>query len=78
MSCFKNTYAILVDGTVIPCCLDSKGIINLGNIFQEKITDILNKEKTINIRNNFNNRKCSEELCKHCSFKERFDKWNNY
>lgn len=70
----KTHIAILVDGTVVPCCLDSKGIINLGNIFQEKITDILNKEKTINIRNNFNNRKCSEELCKHCSFKERFDK----
>lgn len=70
----KTHIAILVDGTVIPCCLDSKGIINLGNIYKEKFTDILNKERTINIRNNFNNRKCSEELCKHCSFKERFDK----
>lgn len=66
--------AILVDGTVIPCCLDSKGIINLGNIFNETLEDILNKEKTINIRENFKNRKCSEELCKHCSFKSRFDK----
>lgn len=70
----KTHIAILVDGTVIPCCLDSKGIINLGNIYQEKFTDILNEQRTINIRNNFNNRKCSEELCKHCSFKERFDK----
>lgn len=70
----KTHIAILVDGTVIPCCLDSKGIINLGNIYQEKFSDILNKQRTINIRNNFNNRRCSEELCKHCSFKERFDK----
>lgn len=70
----KTHIAILVDGTVIPCCLDSKGIIKLGNIFQEKFSDILEKEKTKRIRNNFNNRKCIEELCKHCSFKERFDK----
>ena len=30
----KTHIAILVDGTVIPCCLDSKGIINLGKIWR--------------------------------------------
>ena len=28
----RDHIGILVDGTVIPCCLDSEGIINLGNI----------------------------------------------
>ena len=32
---------ILADGTVVPCCLDSDGIINLGNIFQEDLETIL-------------------------------------
>jgi len=70
----KSHIAILVDGTVIPCCLDSDGIINLGNIFKEDLQYILNKERTKNIRENFNNRRAVEELCKHCSFKSKFDK----
>lgn len=28
----RNQVAILVDGTVVPCCLDGEGVINLGNI----------------------------------------------
>ena len=34
-------FGILVDGTIIPCCLDSEGIINLGNIFNDNIIDVL-------------------------------------
>ena len=64
---------ILVDGTVIPCCLDDDGIINLGNIKEvSNLSDILAKEKTQNIIKGFKNRICGEELCKHCQFKERF------
>lgn len=65
----KSHIGILSDGTVIPCCLDSEGIINLGNIHKESIEDILNKERTKNIINSFRNNKKIEELCKHCSFK---------
>ena len=62
---------ILVDGSVIPCCLDSKGIINLGNIYTDNLSNILDKDIVKNMINNFkNNRKC-EELCKHCSFIEK-------
>lgn len=38
---------ILVDGTIVPCCLDTLGIINLGNIFKEEIDEILNKKTVI-------------------------------
>ena len=59
---------ILSDGTIIPCCLDSKGIINLGNIYYDNIDDIFKNERVVNMINGFkNNYKC-EELCRHCSF----------
>lgn len=62
---------ILVDGTVIPCCLDSSGIINLGNIFNEDFDMILNKERTKIIKTNFQNRKLVEELCQKCDFRKK-------
>ena len=62
---------ILVDGTIIPCCLDSKGIINLGNIYNNNLDEILYNKRVINMIKNFkNNIKC-EELCKHCNFIEK-------
>ena len=62
---------ILVDGTVIPCCLDSGGVINLGNIYEEDLKDILNKEKTKQIINGFKNNKLVEELCQKCDFRKK-------
>ena len=64
---------ILSDGTVVPCCLDCEGVINLGNIFNCEMKDILSTEKVDKIINGFRNRKVSENLCKHCSFKGKFD-----
>ena len=52
----KTHLGILVDGTVVPCCLDT-GVINLGNVLKEEFGDILNKERTKNIITNFNNNK---------------------
>ncbi len=59
---------ILVDGTIIPCCLDSEGIINLGNIYENNLNEILNSTRVKNMINNFKNNKKCEELCKHCKF----------
>ena len=61
-------FGILVDGTIIPCCLDSEGIIKLGNIFNDNINEVLNSNRCINMVNNFKNNKKVEELCKHCKF----------
>lgn len=59
---------ILSDGTIIPCCLDSEGIINLGNIYQDNLEDIFKKDNVKEMINGFkNNHKC-QELCRHCSF----------
>ena len=68
----KTHIAILVDGTVVPCCLDSQGLISLGNIYKEHLSDILKKERTQKIIEGFKNRKPCEELCQHCSYKSRF------
>ena len=62
---------ILVDGTIVPCCLDTLGIINLGNIFKEEIDEILNKKTFIKMIEGFKNNKKEMELCKHCNFLER-------
>ena len=69
----KEQIAILVDGTVVPCCLDNNGDIPLGNIFEETMDDILNKPKTVTIKNNFENSIITCNLCKTCGFLKRLE-----
>jgi len=69
----KEQVAILVDGTVVPCCLDNNGDIPLGNIFKESMEDILNKPKSITIKKNFENGIITCNLCKTCGFLERLE-----
>ena len=64
---------ILVDGTVVPCCLDGEGVINLGNVLSTSFVDIINSERFLNMKNNFENNICVEKLCKKCTFKDRFE-----
>lgn len=73
-SCYalKDQFGILADGTVVPCCLDSDGIINLGNIFTDDINTILNSKKAVNIINGFKCGTAHEELCKKCGYAQRF------
>ena len=67
----KTHIAILVDGTVVPCCLDSNGIIDLGNIYKDNLEDIINSDRYKKLLKSFRDRKPSEELCKSCTFKEK-------
>ncbi len=68
----RDQIGILADGTVVPCCLDNNGEINLGNIFEKELEEIINSEKAQNIYNGFSNRNACEELCKRCSFVRKF------
>lgn len=70
----KTQLAILVDGTVVPCCLDGEGKIPLGNIFQSKLDEILSSPRASTIREGFSSRTVIEELCKRCGYRERFIK----
>ncbi len=67
----KSHIAILSNGNVTPCCLDSDGVINLGNIFDTTLEEIMNSKRYIKMKTGFCNRKVTEELCKKCSFKDR-------
>lgn len=69
----KNQLGILVDGTVVPCCLDNEGIIKLGNIFESSIQDIINTTRYKELINGFNNNKLNEELCKKCGYRNKFN-----
>lgn len=66
----RDHFGILVDGTVVPCCLDGEGNIPLGNIYEEGIEAILNSERARNIYDGFSARKRVEELCKRCGYSE--------
>ena len=70
----KNCYAlrdhiaILSDGRVVPCCLDADANMSLGNIFTENLSDILQTERAIKIKNGFEQRKVVEPICATCGF----------
>jgi radical SAM protein with 4Fe4S-binding SPASM domain len=68
----KTQLGILVDGTVIPCCLDGEGIVKLGNIYDQSINDILESTRVKEIQNGFRDRKVVEPLCQRCGYRERF------
>lgn len=65
-------FGILCDGTVVPCCLDSDGIISLGNVFREELSDILESPRAKAIANGFRQRKAVEDLCRRCGYARRF------
>jgi len=65
----RNHIGILSDGTVIPCCLDSKGILNLGNIYQNNLDEILNNKLFKEINEGFKNNKLTSNLCRNCRFR---------
>jgi len=70
----KDHFGILVDGTVVPCCLDSEGNIPLGNIYESSADEILSSARAVDMFNGFSVRKASEELCKRCGYAQRFNK----
>ena len=72
-SCYAliDHIGILVDGTIVPCCLDSKGIINLGNIYMDDLEKVLTNSRVVGMIKNFKSNKKCEELCRHCNFIEK-------
>lgn len=66
--------AILSNGEVVPCCLDKDGIMTMGNIFKAPFKDIISDLRYQNMINGFKKGIVCEELCKHCTFLDRFNK----
>lgn len=68
----RDHFSVLCDGTVIPCCLDHDGDLTLGNIFEDKIEDILSSERAKKILRGFDCHTATEELCRKCGYARRF------
>lgn len=64
----RDQVAILVDGTVVPCCLDADAHIRLGNVFEEDFGTIINNDRACNIAEGFRNQQAVEPFCKGCGF----------
>ena len=65
--------AILSNGEVVPCCFDYEAVINLGNIKDTSLQEIVNAQRSQNIIEGFKNGIITEELCKHCAYRVKFD-----
>ncbi|HEY1406518.1 MAG TPA: radical SAM/SPASM domain-containing protein [Spirochaetota bacterium] len=65
---------ILSDGRVTPCCLDSQGEITLGNLFETPLAEIVGGQRITMMKEGFEKGNLVENLCKGCSFIERFGK----
>ena len=68
----KDHFAILSDGSIVPCCLDREGAITLGNIYTDLPEEVLTSERAIAMRRGFECRHATEELCRKCGYARRF------
>jgi len=64
---------ILANGDVVPCCLDSEGVMLLGNLTQSSLEAILQTKRAQAMRKGFSQGVCSEEMCLRCAYKDRFN-----
>ena len=68
----RDHFGILVDGSVIPCCLDHNGDMTLGNVHDAPLADILSSPRATAILTGFDNRTAVEQLCRKCGYARRF------
>lgn len=75
-SCFcfglRDQIGVLVDGTVVPCCLDHEGDIALGNLFNSSLEGIMSTDRARGLYKGFSERRAVELLCRRCGYARRF------
>lgn len=64
----KEQVGILSDGTLVPCCLDSGGAINLGNVLESPFQNLLETKKFLDLKQGFERGERLENLCQRCEF----------
>ena len=67
----RNHIGILVNGDVVPCCLDGDGVVVFGNVLSESLSDILNKERFLKMYEGLKSNKLVEELCRKCKYRKK-------
>jgi MoaA/NifB/PqqE/SkfB family radical SAM enzyme len=70
----RDQIGILVDGTVVPCCLDADANLSLGNLFASELDDILASPRAKAIYDGFTRRRACESLCRKCGYAKRFSR----
>lgn len=68
----RDQAGVLVDGTVVPCCLDADGRIPLGNLFTSELEDAIGSPRAKALYSGFSQRRAIEPLCQSCGFIKRF------
>ena len=68
----RDHFGILCDGSVVPCCLDSEGVVMLGNIFEQTVEEIMSTPRAAAMVEGFRCRRATEELCRRCGYAQRF------
>lgn len=70
----KSQMGILVNGDITICCLDYLGHTKLGNIYESNFSDILSSKQYQNVLKGWNDLKPYFDLCKKCTYRNRFKK----
>jgi radical SAM protein with 4Fe4S-binding SPASM domain len=63
---------IHADGTVVACCLDKEARLNLGFLTNKSLSEILNSNRALTMKNGFAANKLAEDLCQRCTYIKRF------
>lgn len=64
----KEQIGILSDGSLVPCCFDTKADIFLGNVFEKNFNELLNSKRLKAMKKGFEQNKRVEALCQRCEF----------
>lgn len=71
----RSHIGVLVNGDVVPCCLDSEGKMVLGNLKKTTISCLLESSKRVQeMLSGFLSNKLTEEFCQKCNYILRFRK----
>ena len=68
----SNHFGILMNGTVVPCCLDKEGVIPIGNVQEKTLIQILDSPRAKAMTKGFRERRLIEDLCQRCQYIDRY------
>ncbi len=70
----RDQIGVLVDGTVVPCCLDSDAVLALGNLYEADLEKLISSQLAKSIYDGFTRRRAAQEFCRRCGYAKRFSK----
>lgn len=62
----QKQIGVLVDGSVVPCCLDHAGSVPLGNLFRQTLYEVLASPRAVAMLDGFRHHVATEALCRNC------------